>query len=355
MTLLLEYLAFFMMKFKNYIYFFTLVLVFLLTACQTGSVEEIHSTNATITKTTPLANFIQRIAMPSTSQDNIIDKSSCFMINFPFEVTVNNFNIFLNSATDYQLVQYNIDANSNDNDLVFIHFPIAVTLKDYSVKSLISQTDYNNLVVECATNSIAFGKINCLNINFPITINSYNSNNQIASSTSISNNQNLYTFIANLSSDKFIAISYPITITDSHGQNVVILNNNQLEDLIKNAVDTCSDNLIKPFDFVQIITNNSWKISYYFKDNNRTSNYDGYQFVFTSDYKVVATKNGVNYNGTWETKIDNGIREFKINFESDPLHNLDESWKIIEYNDSQLRFNNHEGNDENDYLYFEKK
>jgi hypothetical protein len=354
MTILLEYLAFFMMKFKNYINFFTVVLVFLLTACQTGSVEEVHSTNATITKTTPLTNFVQRIAMPLTAQDDFIDKSSCFMVNFPFEVTVNNIDITLNSDTDYLLVQTIMVANTNDNDLVFIHFPISVTLKDYSIKSLITQSDYDNLVVECAISSNAFGKINCLNINFPITINSYNSYTQIVSSTAIASNQILYTFIANLSSDKFIAINYPITITDSNGQNIVVLNNSQLEDLIKNAVDTCPDNSIKPLDFIQILMNNSWRVSYYFKDNDRTLNYDGYKFAFTSDYKAIATKNGVNYYGTWETKIDDGIRELKIKFESDLLHKLDEDWKMIEFNDSQLRFRNEDDDNENDYLYFEK-
>jgi hypothetical protein len=354
MIILLEYLAFFMMKFKNYINFFSIALVFLFTACQTGSIEEIHSTIATIAKTTPLANYIQRLAMPLTSEDNFIDKSNCFRINFPFVVTVNNLDITLNSAYDYLLVQTNMDANSNDNDLVSIHFPITVTLENYSLKSLTSQTDYNNLVVECASSSIAFGKINCLSINFPITINSYNTNNQIASATSITNNELLYVFIANLSSDKFIAINFPITVTDANGQNVLVLNNSQLEDLIKNAVDTCSDNSNIPLDFIQVLTNNSWRLSYFFKDKDRTINYDGYKFYFTSDYKVIATKNGVDYNGTWETKIDDGIREFKIKFETDPLDKFDEDWEVFEFNNSQLRFRNHDGNDENDYLYFEK-
>ena len=340
---------------RNYIVVFSFLLVFLFSACQTGSVEEVHSINATITKTTPLANFIQRLAMPSTSQDNIIDKSSCFMINFPYIITVNNEIINLKSIADYALVQNNINANSNDNDLIFIHFPISVTLKDYSIKNLITQMDFNNLVVECIANSIDFGKINCLNINFPITINSYNSNNQIASSISITTNQLLYAFISNLNSDKFIAISYPISIMDSNGQNVVVLNNDQLENLIKNAVDTCLDNSIKPLDFIQIITNNSWRISYFFKDSDQSLSYEEFKFVFNSDFKVVATNNGINYNGTWETKVENGIREFKIKFELDLLNKLDEGWKIIEFNDSQLRFRNHDGNNENDYIYFEKK
>lgn len=343
-----------MMKFKKYIYFFSIALVLLFTACQTGSIEEIHSTITTISKTTPLANYIQRLAMPLTSEDNFIDKSNCFKINFPYDVTLNNIDITLNSANDYLLVQTNLDANSSDNDLIAIHFPITVTLEDYSIKNSITQADFDNLVVECATRSNVFGKINCLNIIFPITINSYNANNQIASATSIKSNEFLYAFFANLSSDKFIAINFPITLIDSNGQNVVVLNNSQLEDLIKNAVDTCSDNSYIPLDFIKVLTNNSWRISYYFKDNDRTLNYDGYKFAFTSDYKAVATKNGVNYYGTWETKIDDGIREFKIEFENDLLHKFDEDWEVFEFNNSQLRFRNHDGNDENDYLYFEK-
>lgn len=344
-----------MINFKNYLSVFALLLVGFFTACQTGSSEEVHSTKETITKTTPLSTLIQRVVMQKTSQDNIIDNANCFMIKFPYIVTVNNVQISINSSNDYQLIQNNINANSTDNDIVTIHFPITVIFNDYSEKNLVDQTAFSNAIAECPTNSIDLDKINCLNINYPIVINIYDSNNQIASSTTISNNQSFYNFFDNLETNQFIAISYPIAVTNSNGQAITITNNSEFENSIKRAIDNCSENSNPSPDFIKIITSNSWKISYYYKVNDQTLIYNGYNFTFNNNNTVVATKSGMAYNGTWSTKVDNGVREFEIKIELDPLKKLDEGWKVFEFNNSQLRFRDiKEDNNETDYLYFVK-
>jgi len=330
------------------------MLIIFFTACQTGSVQEVHSTKETITKTTPLTTDIQRVAMQNTSRDNIIDKSSCFMIKVPYVVTVNNVEIPINSSSDYVLVQNNSNAFSNDNDIVNIHFPITVIFSDYTQKNIANQTDLDALISGCQSNTNTFGKINCLTINYPIVINMYDSNYQIASSISINDNLTMYNFITNLDTNKFISINYPISIKDQNGQNVIITTNSQFENVIKNAVDNCSENLNSPLDFMQIITANSWKISYYFHESEKTSVYNSYAFVFNSSYKVTATKSGISYNGIWSTKVDNGVREFEMKFESDFFEKLDVGWNVFEFNNSQLRFRHTEDNNDNDYLYFEK-
>lgn len=343
-----------MMNFKNWYIVFAFIIVGLFASCQSESVVEIYSTKETITKTTPLTTYVERVAMQKTSQDNIIDKTNCFMIKLPYVVTVNYVQISINTVSDYQLVQTNINAHSYDNDIVSIHYPVTVILNDYSEKILVDQNAFNNLIIECQANSNNFGKINCITINFPITINVYDSSNQIASNASITSNQSLYSFFENLEDNKFIAISYPITITNSNGQNITVTTNSQFEDVIKNAVDSCPENPTVSLDFIQIITSNPWKISYYFHDSEKTSFYNGYTFTFNSNYKVIATKSGISYNGIWSTKMDNGVREFEIKFETDLLKGLDEGWKVFEFNNSQLRFRHIEDSNDNDYLYFEK-
>jgi hypothetical protein len=151
-----------------------------------------------------------------------------------------------------------------------------------------------------------------------------------------------------------VAISFPITITNSNGQNIIITSNNQLEDIIKNAVDNCVEDLNPSLDFIQILTTGSWKISYYYHESEKTSSYAGYSFVFNSNKTFVATKSGINYNGTWSTKVDYGVREFEIKIESNPLHDLDEDWKVLEFSGTQLRFRHVDNVFETDYLYFEK-
>lgn len=342
---------------KNFINLFcvSLFLVVFFSACQSESVVEIYSTRETITKTTPLSTYIQRVAMQSTSQDNIIDKTSCFMIKFPYVVTVNYAQIAINSSSDYLLVQANINANAYDKDIVYIQYPVTVIGNDYSEKSISSQSALTNLIAECQSNSDDFGKINCISISYPITINIYNSSNQIASTSTITDSKMLYNFFENLEDDKFIAVSYPITITNSNGQNSSITSNSQFEDFIKNVIDTCPENTSTTLDFMQIITSSPWKISYYFHDTVKTSFYEGYSFFFNSNYTVIATKSGVSYTGIWSTKINNGVREFDIKFDTDLLKELDEGWKVFEFNNSQLRFRDAEDSNDTDYLYFEKK
>lgn len=341
---------------KNFIklFWFLLLIVVFFSACQSESVVEKYSTRETITKATPLSNYIQRVAMQTTNQDNIVDKTSCFMVKFPYKVTVNTIQITINSSSDYQLVQTNINANSNDNDIVYFQFPITVILNDYSEKIISSQKDLTNLITECQSNSDDFGKINCVTIKYPITINIYNSSNQIASTSTITDSRMLYNFFENLEDNKFLAISYPVIITNSNGQNSSITSNSQFEDYIKSSIDFCPENTTSTLDFIQVITSNTWKISYYFHDIVKTSVYEGYTFTFNTNYKVIATKSGVSYNGSWSTKVNNGVREFEIEFESDVLKELDEGWKVFEYNSSQLRFRETEDNNDNDYLYFEK-
>jgi hypothetical protein len=344
-----------MMNFTKWNSIFTLLLIGLFASCQTESTVETYSTRETITKTTPLSNYIQRVAMNPTAQDNTIDRTSCFMIKFPYAVRVNNVNININNSNDYQLVIANINANPNDKDIVIIQFPVTVILNNYSEKTVSNQMSFTNLIAECQSNSNSFGKINCLTINFPITINIYNSSNQIATTSTITDSKMLYVFFENLEENKFIAITYPVNVTNSNGQNSAITSNSQFEDYIKNTIDTCPENTPLAHDFMQVITSTAWKISYYYHKSRKTSAFDGFSFVFNSNFKVVATKAGISYPGRWFTKVDNGVREFEMKFESNLLKELDEGWKVFEFNATQLRFNHKGGNVDNDYLYFEKE
>ena len=343
-----------MVKLKNLWIVFTLLLIGFLTSCQTESLVEVHNTSETITKTSPLASYLQRVAMAKTVQDNVIDKSSHCAIKLPYMVTVNNVRIAINSSTDYQKVLDNINQSSNDTDIVKIDFPVTMIYYNYIEKVIDNESDFNSLIAYWATEPDLLAKVNCLNINYPITINIYNSANQIASTVDISSDKMFFSFIDSLNESQFIALSYPISISDYNNQIKSIVNNSQFENVIKDALDNCKENSNPALDFMQILTNNSWKISYYYHDNEETSIYEGYNFTFNSNYQVKATKLGITYNGTWSTKLDSGVREFEIKFESNPLKELDEGWKAVEFNNSQLRFNDKENSSEPVYLYFTK-
>jgi hypothetical protein len=336
-----------MPRFQKYL---SLVGLLLFLSCQ-SEIDYQNQNTQTITNATPLTSYLQRVAMVKTVQDNVIDGSSYCTIKLPYTVTVNTTNIAINTTADYQKVLDNINANTNDDDIVKIDFPVTMVYYNYTEKLIPNEADFDELIDYWNLYPDLLYKINGLNIHYPITINIYNSYNQIASSVSIINDQAFFNFIKNLNSSQYISLSYPISITDYTYQTKSITNNFEFENAIKYAMDNCSENNIVSLDFTEIITNGSWKIPYLFENSDKTSLYSGYEFVFKTDKSVVATKEGVTETGQWEIKVLNGTKEFKISFNSDLLHKLDCNWKLFEFNNSLIRFRDVSSSN---YLYFEK-
>ncbi len=325
----------------------------LLLSCQNESDVEDDNRQGTITNTSPLTTYLQRVAMVSTVQDNIIDGSTYCTIKFPYTVTVNSQKIAINSANDYQKVSDNINASNTDDDIVKIDFPVTMIYYNYYQTVIATETDFNSLIDYWNKFPDLLAKINGLNINYPIKINTYNSLNQSASSETIISDQAFFDFIKKLNSSIYISLQYPISVIDYNNKTNVISNNLDFENAIKYAIDYCPENNIVTLDFKAIITQGSWEIPYFFDVTEKTSLYSGYQFVFKSDNSVVATKAGVSETGQWQSSVQNGARELKLNFSSDLLSKLNKNWKLFEFNNSQVRLR--DVSNSTNYLYFEKK
>lgn len=328
------------------------VLLFLL-SCQSESGEENYNPQETVTNVSPLTTYLQRVAMVKTVQDNVIDRSSYCTIKLPYSVTVNNKNIAVNTTADYQKVIDNINANTTDDDIVKIDFPVTMIYYNYIEKFLPQEADFNTLLDYWSLYPDLLSKINGLNINYPITINTYNSANQIAGSVSIANDQAFFNFIKNLNNSQYISLNYPISIVDYNNQTRSIANNLDFENAIKYVIDNSPENNIIALDFATTITKGSWGISYFFEGSDKTTSYSGYSLVFKSDKSVVATKGAVSETGLWETKVQNGVREVKIEFTSELFSKLNKSWKLFEFNNSQVRLR--DVSSTTHYLSLEKK
>ena len=333
-------------------YLSILALLFLL-SCQSDMDEQRNNQQGTITSASPLTTYMQRVAMVPTVQDNIIDGSAYCTIKLPYTITVNNTQIAINTTADYQKVSDNINASATDDDIVKIDFPVTMVYYNYVQKNISNQTDFDSLIYYWNLYPDLLSKINGLNINYPITINIYNSANQIGSSVSIISDQAFFNFIKNLNSSQYISLQYPISIVDYHNQTKLITNNSDFENAIKYAIDYCPENNLVTLDFEATITNGSWVIPYFFVDSEKTALYSGYSFIFKSDKSVVATKGAISETGQWECNILNGVKELKLNFSTELLGKLNYNWKLFEFNNSQIRLR--DVNNSTNYLYFEKQ
>jgi hypothetical protein len=277
----------------------------------------------------------------------------------PVTVIVNGQQILVSNQADYQTVQDAIDQFSNDDDLVNFVYPITIKYQNFITQVLQDADDLDDVLDDCNDDD-GFDEIDCISLIYPITVNIYDSNNQLANTVTINSNSNFYNFLNTIGSNVFIAINYPISALDSNGQTIVLNSNNELENFIEDSIDDCDDNNSGGGSgnptFISVITSGNWYISYYYEDDeDETINFNGYSFTFNTNGTVLAIKNAVTTNGTWSTLEDNGINKLDLNFDEDDLDGIEEDWKIIEFTNTQIRLKDVSGGiGETDYLTFTK-
>lgn len=325
-------------------------------SCQKEENEVIQDPAQNLNKTSPLVNLLARVSQNATSQDNVLDNSSCFSVQLPVTVIVNGANVVVATEADYQTVQDAIDAFSDDDDIVNFIYPITIQYQNFSTQVINNADTLDDVLDDCGEDD-DFNEIDCVTINYPVVLNIYDSNNQLASTLTINSDTQFYNFIEDLDDNEFIAINYPISVTDSNGNNLVISSNSQLEDVIEESIDDCDDNSSGgggSAAFSDVITNGTWYISYFFEDDdNDTSDYIGYNFTFSASGSITVVKASATTSGNWSNYIDSGDDIMELNFNDSNLDELEEDWEITEYSSTVVKLKHVTGG-ETDYLYFTK-
>lgn len=342
------------MKLK-YVLNLSLIGLFLM-SCQTEENEVIQDPNQNLSNVSPLTTLMTRVTQNPTSGDNIMDNSSCFSVVLPATVIVNGQNIVVSTQADYQTVQDAIDAFSNDDDIVNFIYPITIQFQNFSTQVLQDSDDLDDVIDDCGEDD-GFDEIDCISFNFPIVINVYNANNQLANTITINNNTDLYNFLENLEDNEYVAIQYPISLIDSNGVNVTITSNDQLEDVIEDSIDDCDDSPSGggSSTLSSIIVEGTWYVSYFFDDTDETSDYAGYNFTFNVSGNATAVKNTTTINGSWSNYIDSGDEKLEFSFNGSVLDELEDDWEVIEYSATQIRLKDVSGGGSGtDYLYLTK-
>jgi hypothetical protein len=110
-------------------------------------------------------------------------------------------------------------------------------------------------------------------------------------------------------------------------------------------------------ELVNALTTGEWYVTFYFDDEDETSNYNDFVFNFNSDGTATATDSGGPTNGTWSTSPgDETELGLNLNFGGiPPLDELADDWDVLEVTNDIIRLKDISGGDgSEDFLTFER-
>jgi hypothetical protein len=316
-----------------------------LTSCQ----DEIDSENGnredTNNATSPTASNLERSSMYDGSFDDFLDGISCSSILLPVTATVNNIEVNIISESDYSLVSNILGALTDDEDIIELQFPLTVRLSNYTEVDVLNQTEYNALVEACETEeNEATNAINCINIDFPITILTYNLNIEQTGSVVIESEQELYTYMNNFSDDALFSVNYPITATLSNDTVVEITSDIDLQNSITEclgtdeAIENAKDDAI---ELEGILIDGAFKVESFVSSGVDTaSNYADYSINFANDL-TVSVANTVNITledieGTYQVASELDVF-FSLSFSGNASFELlNHNWRVTSFTTTSI-------------------
>ena len=336
-----------MKKFINYTFYASLLIIGLtFTSCQEefeplpeeGLEQEAIAANSTTAK------LIENTTSNDGSFDNIVDESSCFNIKFPYAVKVNGFELTINSHEDLDAIEEIFDALEEDEDILDIIFPITISLADYAEITLDGIEDLRELAQECKEDGDD-DDIECIDFVYPITVYTFDLNNEETGNVSVEGDKDLRRFFAGLDDNDLISLNFPITLKLYDGSTMVVDSNAALANAIENAKEMCDeddDNDHNDDDFTQERLENylvecPWLIHEVKRDNQlQTDQYIDYVMNFKEDGTVkVVDREGYMLNGTWSTRVSEYRVLLKLEF--DELVDFTLEWYVYEVGEGKIK------------------
>ena len=321
-------------------------------SCQKEERKFIDETdNETITSSSDLTLLLLRTSSNNGLIDDLIDENSCASVAYPFSVIANGQQVLLESSDDIQTVKQIFDQFPNDTDTLELIFPISVVLNDFTVLTVNNEEELQALRDACETGGTETA-ITCLDLVYNLNFFVYDSNQQQSGTVSVDSDVELYLFIQSLDPENYISIDYPVSVILNDGSTTVVETNSQLQQLIIECVENSSSDPIDQVLFEEQLTTDSWFITYFFDDYDRTAEFDGFQFNFNNNGTASATDGTTTETGNWMF-FGGANPQLDLFFGTNtPFDELDESWEILEAGEELVRLRNVSSDGSSDYVTF---
>jgi len=307
------------------------------TSCQSEIENEQGENPNTNSANSTTTTNLKRTSMYDGSFDDFLDGASCSSILLPVTAKVNGVQVSVLNQLDYQQVISILGQYNDDQDTVVLQFPLKVKLSNYSEVTVNSQTEYNAILAACTAAEVVGQKaISSVNITFPITILTFDLTLKQTGSVVITSEQQLFTYMSNLSSTELYAVNYPISATIADGTKVTISSDAELQTTVNAAVKTqealtlAAENVKK---IEPILVNGKFKIeSFVHAGVNSAINYKDFTIDFTNNLLVKATDLlSTTVNGTYAVRSELSVL-LQLNFSGNASFALlNNTWKVSSF------------------------
>ncbi|WP_417365410.1 hypothetical protein [Flavobacterium beibuense] len=224
------------MKFvKAKIDIFFILITLLLFSCQSEENIVLQDTSGNLISESELVVKMMKIAQNPVSADNIIDSTDCFSVKLPVVVTANGEEITIANETDFTLVEDVFNQSQQDVDEVQVQLPVTVIYADYTDEVINTHQEW----LQAATCNESGGNLTCIAFEYPLSVNTFDTVNQIADVVVVDDNMELYGFLNNLSDSVLAAIAYPVVVLSPNGDEITANDNEELLNAINEFANLC--------------------------------------------------------------------------------------------------------------------
>ncbi|AUC85763.1 hypothetical protein CW731_10900 [Polaribacter sp. ALD11] len=315
------------------------------TSCQSEESTEVGTNPNANSSTSPTASNYKRTAMNDGSSDDFLDGNACTELLFPLTATVNGQKVTLISKLDFSAVLNIMGELNDDSDAVTFNFPITVKTSSYAEVVVNNQSELDALNEEC-NNAASQEKdaISCIDIDFPITMLTYNVSIEQTGSVVIQSEKQLYAFMTGLQSDELFSVNYPMSATLSNETIVQI--NSDAE--FKNAISECvqfegekEEAATMAAEVEATLTNTKFKVeSFITAGVNTATDYVDWSVEFTNDLKLVA-KNNANatlseIEGTYTVSSETAVFLNVAFGSNNSVSALNNNWVVTSYSNTMV-------------------
>ncbi|WP_417356787.1 hypothetical protein [Flavobacterium sp.] len=224
------------MKFvKAKIEIFFILIALLLFSCQSEENIVFQDMSGNLISGSELVVKMTKVTQNPVSADNIIDSTDCFSVKLPVMVIANGQEITIANEADYSLIEDIFNQSQQDIDEVQVQLPVTVVYADYTEAVISTQQEW----LQAATCNESGSDLTCIAFEYPVSVNTYDTVNQIADVVVVDDNMELYGFLSNLNEDVLAAIAYPVVVQSPNGDEITANDNDELLNAINQFTNLC--------------------------------------------------------------------------------------------------------------------